>query len=1267
MKKNLSALVFALSLFTVSLYATDTPTVTVTGTPTKTVTYTPTCTITITYTPTTTGTPTNTMSSTASITGTPLTETSTTVLSATATNTLTTTTTPSYTQAYTATRTLTMTPTDVVINTIFTPRPTETGCYVRNAGFDADGIASIETIWDYYTFKGMGVSPSGKIIVAGNNPSGQIILCYFNADGSADTTINANGAEVFNTIYSGMAAEDIISQVVVDNAGKLVVCGTTKDSSGIDCAMVRRFNFDGTVDLSFNGTGHMVLEQGSVGVSIAIGADNKLYLLGSDWIMGAPRVTRINNNGLIDTTFGNSGTCTVPNYPNTETAKIAIGTDNKCVVAANTASGLQVTRFDDTGVVDNTFNGTGSMILSDGGSNYYHDAQDCKVDADGRVLVVGYDSVDLALFRVGADGILDAGFNGQGVIKETAASGFGFAMVHNLIVETSKTTLVTFHTMGNGLLEIEGYRYDGAGARDMGYVLPVLGDMFDTSSVSKIFSTIDYNGDMIFSLADHYDVFQHRYFPVVVKIKNICSAPSSTSTCTLTLTQSATLAATATHTPTTTTVATNTPAVTSEPNLLTPVPTETTCVHRDAALNNDGIDFWQIPGTHEGGRDISMLQSGKFVVAGYTQYMTSLSVLDETPAIFMYNPDFTHDLTFGGTGYRSYENAFPADQYDATFTQVRFDTVGNMILNGTHRDFYGNYSSFVMKCGPDGNVDNSFGQNGFAADLDNLNTVIYSVETDSSDRIVAAGISYGEGYLVRLNPNGTFDTSFDNDGKINFPLYYTYDVKLDASGKILVCGMVDDDLMVMRLNTDGTMDTTFGSFGVFVLARGVAYESPYANSLAIASDGSIFAMGTNQDVVNNSGNLIVVKLTASGVLDTSYNSVGYILDDTCAAGNTAYGERILLKNSGDIVILGNTFDKSTWTTNEVNRIWKVSADGSSIISSDLSLDTAVVSVRPAVLDTSERIVATGIGKYSFSSFDEEVCVARYIDACGAAGTPTITPIVSPTPTFTFSPTNTSTVSATYTSTVTLTITGTPPTLTVTPSVTESETATATNQATATNTKTSTVTYTPTQTIWVSSTITYTPTATSTRTVGQTYTPSPTYTITRTLTMTPTSTYTLTNTIMPTNTSTPTRTGTSTMTGTPTSTYVLQTATPTSTITRTNTITPTYTRTPVPENVVIKITGTDSYPNPVNVAVGSDLVFEYYVTQKPDKVTLTIYTTSYRLILKKDIFSSVVGNNKLVVSNNDIKSLSPGIYYYSIAAEGRGEKTLGKPQPLVILR
>lgn len=141
-------------------------------------------------------------------------------------------------------------------------------------------------------------------------------------------------------------------------------------------------------------------------------------------------------------------------------------------------------------------------------------------------------------------------------------------------------------------------------------------------------------------------------------------------------------------------------------------------------------------------------------------------------------------------------------------------------------------------------------------------------------RIVVAGMcsngANNDFCVVRLLSSGAFDTSFGATGKILVEVGALGDraqaVATQPDGKIVIGGYCNNgsnfDFCLVRLNVNGSLDTTFNADGKVVIA---ASGNQSTNALIIQPDGRILAAGDCE------GLFCAIRLNADGSLDAMFN------------------------------------------------------------------------------------------------------------------------------------------------------------------------------------------------------------------------------------------------------------------------------------------------------------------------------------------------------------------------------------------------------------
>lgn len=235
--------------------------------------------------------------------------------------------------------------------------------------------------------------------------------------------------------------------------GKIVVVGTTYGSND---GVVARFNLDGSLDSSFNGTGYKVVDMnggkdslinvflennGQIVVTGMVGDPSEnLSMSSSKFDFG---ITRLNTDGSFDTTFGNEGRFWA-GYSGYGVASEALRQpDGKYIVAGSVYngqfSGVGVARFNVDGSLDVTFGSAGkiSLDLTRGMS-----ASDLFLMPDGKILLAGSTSTqDFSLIQLTSHGELDLSFGSHG-ISTVDFGGMEYILTSTLLAADGKVLLI---------------------------------------------------------------------------------------------------------------------------------------------------------------------------------------------------------------------------------------------------------------------------------------------------------------------------------------------------------------------------------------------------------------------------------------------------------------------------------------------------------------------------------------------------------------------------------------------------------------------------------------------------------------------------------------------------------------------------------------------------------------------------------------------------------------------------------------------------------
>ncbi len=227
-------------------------------------------------------------------------------------------------------------------------------------------------------------------------------------------------------------------------------------------------------------------------------------------------------------------------------------------------------------------------------------------------------------------------------------------------------------------------------------------------------------------------------------------------------------------------------------------------------------------------------------------------------AVARFNANGTVDTGFGTAGLATYD----IGGSDRVF-EIALQTDGKIVAAGR-----GAGDSVILRLNVDGSLDTTFDTDGIRTfALGSSNEAFTDVQIQSDGNIVL--VSNTSSAIIRLLTDGSLDSSFDTDGTLNLANNVSA-VHIQADGKLVVTGTSGSDLMISRFDTDGSPDTTFGSGGTTTWL-GSSLLSATGIDLIQQSDG-MFVVAANVD--NNGPSWAAIRFDSNGLLDTSFGTSG---------------------------------------------------------------------------------------------------------------------------------------------------------------------------------------------------------------------------------------------------------------------------------------------------------------------------------------------------------------------------------------------------------
>lgn len=639
------------------------------------------------------------------------------------------------------------------------------------------------------------VQPDGKIILGGLFNTYQGVaenkIIRLNPDGTKDI--------FFNT---GTGFNNIVNSQIIQPDGKIIVGGTFNSYDGMLTGRIIRLNSDGTKDNSFNtGTGF----NESV-YSLALQPDGKILIAGNFSLYNGSvvkYVIRLHANGDNDTSF-NTGTGF-----DAYVFELVLQSDGKIIcgggfVSYNGVSEISIIRLNNDGTKDTSFNtGTGlSMPPSS-----------IVVQPDGKLIICGnfnfYNNVEAKkIVRLNTNGTKDATFNVGTSFNDVAGKA--------KIQPDGKIIVGGAFTSYNGLPANRIIRLNTDGTKDTS---------FGTSSLNNSVSAITPQTDGKIIVGGSFTAYKGITENHILRLNADATKDNTFNTGTG---FDASLYAT--------TLQNDGKIIVGGYFTVYKGITE----NRIVRLNPDGTkdaSFNTGNGFNNSVKTAVVQPDGKILVGGsFTSYNGSVQ-----NDIIRLNPNGTKDTYFNiGSGFNS--------PVESIFLQPD----GKIIVGGGFTSYDGTTANRIIRLNPDGTKDVTFN---VGTGFDNS---VFTIALQPDGKIIMGGefITYKgiiERSLIRLNPDGTKDTSFTIGTGFN---YNVYTATLQSNGKIIIGGNFttfngNAQNGIVCLNPNGTKDSTFTVGSGF---------NEYVNTIMVHTDGKISVGGgfTSYNNSNSSAYLITL-------------------------------------------------------------------------------------------------------------------------------------------------------------------------------------------------------------------------------------------------------------------------------------------------------------------------------------------------------------------------------------------------------------------------
>lgn len=320
----------------------------------------------------------------------------------------------------------------------------------------------------------------------------------------------------------------------------------------------------------------------------------------------------------------------------------------------------------------------------------------------------------------------------------------------------------------------------------------------------------------------------------------------------------------------------------------------------DTSFGAGGIAITTVPGsTFAASTAVVVQPDGKLLVS----FSSNSASSGFNMTLARYNPNGSLDTTFSGDGIVT--SPFASEDFDEA-RALALQPDGKILVSG--RVGISNASFAVVRYNPDGSLDTTFDQDGIVTTQIFQGGIAQAVAVQSDGKIVAAGSTFNGSAdfftVIRYNANGSVDTSFGTSGiaTADFGVIdFLMDMAVQPDGKIIAAGTGNVSsstpvLAMVRLNTNGTPDNSFDDDG---RVASLITDFEEANSIDLQPDGKMVLAG------RLGGSMAVFRYTAGGSLDSTFSGDGVAVADF---GDFSGAGDVKVLEDGKLVSVGSTFE-----------------------------------------------------------------------------------------------------------------------------------------------------------------------------------------------------------------------------------------------------------------------------------------------------------------------------------------------------------------------
>ncbi len=371
----------------------------------------------------------------------------------------------------------------------------------------------------------------------------------------------------------------------------------------------------------------------------------------------------------------------------------------------------------------------------------------------------------------------------------------------------------------------------------------------------------------------------------------------------------------------------------------------------DTSFGTNGCFF--IPSTSFS--NMAYIASLKY--SSYDNFIYGLATSGGECKIFRINTNGILDTTFGNNGWLN-------ESLNGLF-MLLIQNDGKILLIGYNSN--NNVTNqFLKRFNTNGTIDTTFGNNGNVFyDLTNYRFELPFSAKIHNNKITLVGCAYDNmpqslATITRYNLDGNLDTSFGSNGfnmtNIGLENHACFnDLDINNNGDIIVAGIYKytggtggwngSKSLLVKYNSNGILDNSFNGNGIKIF-NSINGGNDNFNSVSYLSNGGIIAGGGSGSSFPNSQTYhYLAKINNNGTLDSNFFNTGYVITNFENRNNNQVNDLITTSND-EIFTIGITTDVS----NRYRVAIVCKMDNSYLSNNEVDVNKDVVKCFPNPLD-----------------------------------------------------------------------------------------------------------------------------------------------------------------------------------------------------------------------------------------------------------------------------------------------------------------------------